>query len=244
MGSATPFSFDFYKELLSLLVASGYECAGYGTWQRMGKLVILRHDIDQSISKALDFARLESDAGATSTYFVLLTSDFYNPHSARSVSMLKEIKGLGHDVGLHFDETVYQGIAQDPARYEDAVAFERRCLEESLGFEVKSVSMHRPSPASLSKGETLAGMVNSYSETFFKEFKYLSDSRRRWREPVMDIVSGGAFNRLHVLTHAFWYSEIPRDARETVELFLESAKDERMEAMRDNITDINGLIGA
>ena len=48
-------------------------------------------------------------------------------------------------------------------------------------------------------------MINSYGQTFFHDFKYLSDSRRRWREPVEEIIRSGTYDRLHILTHAFWY---------------------------------------
>ena len=41
--------------------------------------VILRHDIDCSLKAALKMAKIEDDLDVTSTYFILLTSEFYNP---------------------------------------------------------------------------------------------------------------------------------------------------------------------
>ena len=37
------------------------------------------------------------------------------------------------------------------------------------------------------------GMINGYGKVYFKEFKYLSDSRRWWREPVEEIIESGQY---------------------------------------------------
>ena len=78
------FTFDGYRSLLWLLREHGYEVANYHNWQEKKRCVILRHDIDSSIEDATAFAALERDEGVTSTYFVLLTSDFYNVFSKAS----------------------------------------------------------------------------------------------------------------------------------------------------------------
>ena len=85
-------------------------------------------------------------------------------------------------------------------------------------------------------------MVNSYGRTFFHDFKYLSDSRRRWREPVEEIIRSGDYNRLHILTHAFWYHEQEETLRETVGQFIRSAGGERYRQLRENITDLESIL--
>lgn len=54
---------------------------------------------------------------------------------------------------------------------------------------------------------TFPGMVNAYSGTYFKKMKYVSDSRRHWRENVDEIVESERYPRLHILTHPFWYMQ-------------------------------------
>ena len=88
----------------------------------------------------------------------------------------------------------------------------------------------------------IPGMVNSYGQTFFHDFKYLSDSRHRWREPVEDIIRGGEYDRLHILTHAFWYHEEDQDITESVGDFIRSANAERYAQMLENITDLPLII--
>ena len=101
--------------------------------------------------------------------------------------------------------------------------------------------MHRPSKATLEADYRIPGVVNSYGKTFFREFKYLSDSRQRWREPVLDIVRSGAYNRLHILTHAFWYHETERSLRESVRGFVSSANRERWKQLEENFTDLGSI---
>lgn len=102
--------------------------------------------------------------------------------------------------------------------------------------------MHRPSKATLEADLQIPGIVNSYGRTFFHDFKYLSDSRRRWREPVLDIIRSGEYDRLHILTHAFWYHGGEESISETVGSFIRSANRERYAQMRDNITDLASIL--
>ena len=116
-------------------------------------------------------------------------------------------------------------------------------LSALLGTPVTSVSMHRPSQATLDADLQIPGMINSYGQTFFHDFKYLSDSRRRWREPVEEIVASGRYDRLHILTHAFWYHQQEEPIEVTVRRFISSANQERYRQMEENITDLASIMG-
>ena len=82
------FTFSCYEKLLQLLVQQGYQFADYHSWEQMRRPVILRHDIDYDLPKALGIAETEAAFGAggqaRSTYFVLLSSDFYNVFPGRA----------------------------------------------------------------------------------------------------------------------------------------------------------------
>lgn len=174
------------------------------------------------------------------TYFVLLRTDFYNPASRRGVAALRRIRSLGHETGLHFDEKAY-APELSPEELVQAIVRECGVLSALLETPVSTVSMHRPSKATLEADYRIPGVVNSYGKTFFREFKYLSDSRQRWREPVLDIVRSGAYNRLHILTHAFWYHETERSLRESVRGFVSSANRERWKQLEENFTDLGSI---
>ena len=235
------FTYEAYKNLLSDLKAHGYETASYENWQEKGRCVILRHDIDNDISKALQLAKLEWNVGVKSAYFVLVTSDFYNVFSARSGALLQEIAACGHEIGLHFDEVRYREI-RTPEDARALILREAALLEQAAGVPVKTVSMHRPSKMMLEADLKIPGMINSYGQTYFKDFKYLSDSRRRWREPVEEIIKAETYERLHILTHAIWYNEIEMNIHNTLEAFINKGNLARYEAEKENITDLESIM--
>lgn len=236
------FTYRGYRELLSLLRAGGYAFRGYQNYKDAPRCVILRHDIDNSFSQAVRLAELEAEEGVRSTYFVLLRTDFYNPASRSGEAALRRIRSLGHEIGLHFDEASYVP-ALTPEELPGRAAEEAGLLSALLGAPVASVSMHRPSKTTLEADYQIPGLVNSYGRTFFREFKYLSDARRRWREPVEEIIRSGVYDRLHILVHPFWYHEEEEDIARTVDGFIRAAPEERRRQLAENITDLNGILG-
>ena len=74
--SRVEFTYSAYKNLIHLLQTGGYRVCSYHNWQDTARCVILRHDIDSSLGQAMALARVERELGVSSTYFVLLTSDF------------------------------------------------------------------------------------------------------------------------------------------------------------------------
>lgn len=230
-----------YRELLSLLRERGYAFRSYHDYEAAPRCAILRHDVDQSLDRAVRLAELEAEEGVQSTWFVLLRTDFYNAASKAGQAALRRIRSLGHEVGLHFDEASYDPALR-PEEVVQAIIKECGLLSAFLETEVSTVSMHRPSKSTLEADYQIPGIVNSYGKTFFHDFKYLSDSRRRWREPVLDIIRSGEHDRLHILTHAFWYHEEEESLAQTVKDFVRSANRERYRQMAENITDLASVI--
>ena len=143
------FTYSAYKNLISLLKNFEYHIANYDNYKQFNNCVILRHDIDYDLDKALEFAEFENKLGVNSTYFVLLTSDFYNLFSKKSKEILLSIASMGHSIGLHFDELNYQDIFGNTEKIKNKIISESKLLEEVIQRPVKSVSMHRPSRAIL-----------------------------------------------------------------------------------------------
>jgi len=151
--------------------------------------VILRHDMDYDIDKAVEMLKFEHELGICSTYFVLLTSDFDNVFSKSSVQKLLKIINNGHELGLHFDEMRYSRYTVEEMCRN--ILNEAEILQNAVNAKIAVVSMHRPSEKTLDADLKIPGMINSYGHTFFRDFKYLSDSRRRWREPAKEIIENG-----------------------------------------------------
>lgn len=193
------FTYAAYRDLLSLLRERGYAVRNYHNYMDAPRCVILRHDIDYSLQQAVELAELETEEGVQSTWFVLLRTDFYNVFSKSGTEALQHIRSLGHEIGLHFDEASYVPALR-PDEVVQNIIKECGLLSALLETRVSTVSMHRPSKSTLEADFQIPGIVNSYGKTFFHDFKYLSDSRRRWREPVLDIIRSGEFEigRAHV----------------------------------------------
>lgn len=240
------FTYDSYRALLRSLREQRYAFTNYRDYAAHPRCVILRHDIDNSLSQAVRLAELEAEEGVQSTWFVLLRTDFYNPASASSQKALSRIQSLGHEIGLHFDEVAYSdggsSCTTALSSTEERILFEAGMLSDLCGCRVTTVSMHRPSKETLDADLNISGMVNSYGKIFFRDFKYLSDSRRRWREPVEDIVRNGEYDRLHILTHAFWYHDSEETIAQTVGSFIRSANGMQYDRMMENITDLPSIL--
>ncbi len=236
------FTYDAYRQLLDLLQSHGYKCASYHNWHSHFRCVILRHDIDYDISHALELAKVEADARWKTTYFVLLRADAYNPLSYKNMEILKRIMGYGHEIALHFDEMSYSEAMGKVGKIRQRILDEAAVLGQMLGESVTCVSMHRPSKAILDADLQIPGMVNSYGQTFFHDFKYISDSRRHWREPVEEIIKGEKYDRLHILTHAFWYNDTEKDMKSSLFDFVNQANCERYLMLKDNFTALEEVL--
>ena len=232
------FTYKAYTNLITIIREHGYSIASYDDWSKFDKSVILRHDVDYDIGKALEFAALEKDIGVNSTYFVLLTGNFYNLFSKVNLDKLHTISSFGHEIGLHFDETQYDSLDNIELKIKQEI----HVLEELLGMPVRTISMHRPSRYILDSDLQIDGIVNSYGKDFFSDIKYLSDSRRNWKEPVEDIIISEQFKRLQILTHAFWYNEQNLDIHDSIYRFVNSANKERYDKVDDNITLLSTIM--
>jgi len=235
------FTYESYIQLVNLVKGHGYAPCSYHNFAAFPKCVIFRHDIDNKLDAAVKLGAIESSLGISSTYFVLLTSDFYNVFSAKSQTDLQELQKQGHEIGLHFDEVCY-GV---PMKAEDAVRAiqrEAKLLSSAIETPVTTVSMHRPSKTILNADLQIPGIINSYGSAFFRDFKYLSDSRRRWREPVEEIIRSEQYEKLHILTHAFWYHETEEPIETSIGNYIRQAKHDRYYQMKDNITDLESII--
>ena len=241
------FTYRAYIDMIGLLRENDYQISDYHNWKRLpreSRCAILRHDIDFDIRKALSLADVERNIGVNSTYFVLITSPMYNALSKESCEILKKIREMGHFIGLHYDETRYMQSLGSREEIVNNIQKEIRILEEVLGFAVDTVSMHRPSRQVLDADLSIPGVINSYGAVYFSEFKYLSDSRKKWREPILDIISEGKFKRMHILTHAYWYDNEECSLHDSLVKLIKSANKAKYMDLRDNITDIDSIINS
>ena len=173
------------------------------------KSVLWRHDIDFSLGMAEKIARIESNEGVKSTYFILLHGEFYNLLEKESSEVLLRIIKLGHDIGLHFDTHYYK--ITNRSNLVEYLLFEKAILEKIFKVQIKSFAFHITDDLTRSFHErTYGSLINVYSKYLREICDYCSDSNGYWRfRRLEDVLVEAKAKYLHVLTHpAFWQEKI------------------------------------
>ncbi len=99
------FSYAHYRNILRQLLKAEYYFFSFSDFierkKEVNRLFLLRHDVDKSVTKALDMARIEKELGIRATYFIRIHSNYYNPFGHICYNQIREIMNLGHEIGLH-----------------------------------------------------------------------------------------------------------------------------------------------
>jgi len=172
---------EAYESLLRSFQESGYEFTVFDPQETPGAgEILLRHDVDLSVTRALAMAECEHRLGVSSTYCVLLNAPAYDLTQPRTVRMLQRIEKLGHEIALHFDPHAYWTFDDEP--HPDSVGTkvdeELTLLGRLLDRDVSTASFHMPPPWVLDR--SYEPFVNTYAPPFFSEIEYFSDSSQKW----------------------------------------------------------------
>jgi hypothetical protein len=208
------FDLAHYRELLDAAQAGGYRWAAFDRKPEPGDL-FLRHDVDLSLEAAVEMARIEHEAGARATYFLMRESAFYNLDSDVGVAARQQLRQWGHHVGLHavYPRTDFDG------RFDPVLAW------------------HNPDPEYVH--EPVAGAVNVMEAPWFTKGNYRSDSNQHWREGCPhDELRAGAFEWLQLLVHPeIWVYE-GATMRATMESMLNAMRGEWLGHLANDRIDL------
>ena len=165
--------------------------------------LLLRHDVDLAIDPAHRLAQIEHSCGVRSTFFIMMTNDWYNPCSSTNRSKLREMAAEGFEIGLHFDASAVVGEGSDDMR--DRFEAEASLLGSVVGCEIESVSLHNPSIS----GEypLFPGYNNAYDPRIFGPGRYGSDSRMVIGADLPALLTRGQHETVQLLLHPLHYSE-------------------------------------
>lgn len=207
---APDFCRDGYADLLDELAAVGYSARSFHDYDPAARHLLLRHDLDMSLQAAVATGEIEAARGWSSTCFVLLRTEMYNPLSRAGAEALERLAAQGHEIGLHFDASLY------PDQWEALdVAAARECdlLEQVVGRPVRIISFHRPARSLLGRPEPLAGRPHAYMPRYFSDIGYCSDSQGAWRFGApRDHAAVAAGTALQLLTHPIWWDSVDAPA--------------------------------
>lgn len=203
-----------YSEILKIAIKK-FRFATFSDRNGEDPIALWRHDIDFSPQRALALARIEADAGVIATYFVQLSSRFYNVFEPDIAAIVRQIGILGHDIGLHYEtETASHSPNVDHVR---RLGFQTSVLEQLVDKKVCAFSLHNPTTmAGVSFDEAeYDGLFNASHAGLRDEFAYCSDSNGIWRFRSLDaMVQDAKIGKLYALTHPEWWQAMaiaPRD---------------------------------
>ena len=209
------FTVASYRQLI-ILALSSYEVADYSSINWGKRFLLWRHDCDFSLNRSLALAKIESDLGLKSTFFLNPHCEFYNLLESSQQDLIHNIFELGHNIGLHFDATFYGTASENDLNRQ--VESEASLLENFLGVRPEAFSFHNPTSFNLTcEADTYGGLLNCYSKQFKTKVPYCSDSNGYWRfQRLFDVLEEAKSPCLQVLTHPGWWHEKPSSPRSRI----------------------------
>jgi hypothetical protein len=174
------------------------------------KFMILRHDVDYSLEKALNFAKKEKEMKIQSTYFILLEGIYYNALSIENTKIIKKISDLGHEVGLHYDSNNIKSKTFLEVRIKKLLDV----LENIIGKKIVSIAQHNVSISLGVNARDNSEYYDAMNKDLLNNTNYFSDSVQNWRKGCV-CRHIDEYDNLYVLTHPIWWSE-RSDSREQI----------------------------
>lgn len=181
--------------------------------ERDQQFFLLRHDVEFSVEKAYELAKLEyEDLGITSSYFFQIRNYTYNPLAFRNSKLIKEIHAMGHKIGLHVNSHGLASLA-DMACF---ISNEVELLQSGLNLPIDRFSFHRPTHDLLKSNLKIDGLINAYDKKFFHFYEkdppptlnvyYFSDSEHRWKFGDPLSILDKPIKKIQLLIHPYSWS--------------------------------------
>lgn len=228
------FTIDNYNKVIQLAIDRGFQFILHkDDFNSERKDVIWRHDVEFSTEVALKMAEIENRAGVRTTYFFQLHTDYYNILSPYHSNILREIKKLGHHIGLHFDSHYYSIDSEE--KLDKHIRLDTEYLEKLFEIKLDTFSFHNTNPFILScEGYKYGGLINVYSSFFKTKYNYCSDSNGYWRfEKLDEVLSDPSVKHLQVLIHdGMWSEKVLSPRQRIIKCVMNNAK--RMTERRDD----------
>lgn len=172
--------FKSYESFLQNFIDAGYEFKTYDRFKHgQDKQIILRHDVDFDTGLACKMSIKETAIGiGRTTYFIWITNNFYNILSKETLDEIYQIS-FCHDIKIHFNvDNYYRNM-----NLGDGVNRESLIFSMLFGINVHTLepfSIHKPLKKSLHN--YLGNLDHTYKGKWFRDIKYISDSKGCFRE--------------------------------------------------------------
>jgi len=226
------FTIKKYNELLAAVRISGYAVQTMQEFLNSSesRVIVFRHDVDERPKNALKIAQAEFKAGIRSTYYFRIGRISNEPE------IIKEIAGMGHEIGYHYEDfaTCYGDHAKAARHFQEHLAYFRQF------YPVRTVCMHGSSMSDFDNRDLWRhcslndfGLIGEpYLTIDYADILYLTDTARTWngdkysirdsvgkkiKTPVFsktdDIIdrlkTGDMPKKIILLSHTLWTDDWP-----------------------------------
>jgi len=209
-----------YRKLIHALKAQQYNFQTFADYlqQPASKVVLLRYDIDARKWQSLLIAEILRQENIAATFYFRIVKQSFD------VSLIRQIAGMGHEIGYHYEDlSLCKGNTGAAIQ-----SFEKNLNTFRQLYPVKTICMHG-SPRSPWDNKDLWKHYNyrdyglmgePYFDIDFNEMLYLTDTGRRWdgwKVSIRDKVpqqklwkqKGMAFHTTHDIIEASYESRLP-----------------------------------
>lgn len=174
------FTLSVYRELLDHLKSANYTFQTFSQYlhEPAGKVILLRHDVDDRKLHSLEFARIQKEKGIVGSYYFRMVPESFDEE------VIREIYELGHEVGYHYEDMDF--AKGDP--HQAIKLFEKHLERLRSIVPIHTICMHG-SPRSKFDNKDVWKHYNyrdygitgePYFDVDFKSVFYLTDTGRRW----------------------------------------------------------------
>ena len=235
------FSYNEYKKIVDV-VRNNSNIVDYKDVlnNNLDKFCIFRHDVEFSIQRALDLAKIESELDLQSSYFFQLTNNCYNVVSAENLKKIREIHNLGHKIGVH----TFINKERDYKNIIDIISRDILTLQKYVEVDIDRFSFHRPNlyKEVLEMNIKIDGVINAYSDEFFTylngsnktpDVKYISDSQHKWNYGNPFDIEFEKWDKLQLLLHEYSWTENGFDSYNNFVSLIEERNKELLYSMNN-----------
>jgi len=185
-----------YKKLLKFFINRNYKFVSYKSF-RSKQNILLRHDVDFDVNKALSIAKIDYSLKINSHFFFLVDSPFYNLLEKKNIEALRKIAKMNHFIGLHLDmsnKIKTSSIADLIFKYE--------YLKKLIGAS-KIYSIHKY--GSVKRNIYLNSFLNFYRKNITKIYYSDSGGKFRFGIPTKDFRIIKQKKSFQLNLHPIWW---------------------------------------
>lgn len=203
---------------------------------------VIRHDVEFSVTRALQLAQVEAKLGISSTYVFQVCNNNYNPFSYKNRELIHKICELGHDIGVH----VHLGnFNEHNERVENYIIKQAQLLSIALEYPINKFSIHRPSKKHIQNVINIPGYINMNDNKFFTytdnfniynlPVLYLADSNHTWKYGHPLSIDFSKITKMQLNCHPFSWTEKGLENSDNFYILTKEKQLEALESINEEI---------